>query len=103
MLNSFITIELKTLDKTILNIYIKFIKRVFSILKISSRFVSLPNTSRKFTLLKSPHVYKKAREQFEFNAYKQIIKILNTNKIYFLKYLVLNKPTELKLTIKKNF
>lgn len=39
--------------------------------------VPLPTTINKFTVLKSPHVNKKAREQFEMRTHKRLIDIIN--------------------------
>jgi len=42
--------------------------------------VFLPKKIERFTVLKSPHIYKKAREQFEYITYKRIFSftIVNT-------------------------
>lgn len=39
--------------------------------------VPLPTKISKFTVLKSPHVNKKAREQFEMRTHKRLIDIIN--------------------------
>ena len=39
--------------------------------------VPLPTKINKYTVLKSPHVNKKAREQFEMRTHKRLIDILN--------------------------
>lgn len=102
MKNPFITIELKTINKSILAIYTTFLKTIFLKLNISFKVISLPILKKKITLLRSPHVYKKSREQFEFTRYKQTINIYSNCNSYLLKYLIINKPSELKLVIKKN-
>ncbi|OAI41923.1 30S ribosomal protein S10 [bacterium SCGC AG-212-C10] len=38
--------------------------------------VPLPTTIDKYTVLKSPHIYKDAREQFEVRTHKRLIDIL---------------------------
>ena len=38
--------------------------------------VPLPTRSNKYTVLRSPHVNKKAREQFEMRTHKRLIDIL---------------------------
>lgn len=96
----FVKLELKTLEKSILIVYNRFLQNLFAKLKIKGKFFSLPKRTKKITLLRSPHVYKKSREQFEFNSYKQIIVITSGCNLAFLKYLILNKPAEIKLTIK---
>lgn len=39
--------------------------------------IPLPTDKNKITVLKSPHVYKDAREQFEMRTHKRLIDILN--------------------------
>ncbi len=39
--------------------------------------VPLPTKINKYTVLKSPHVNKKAREQFEMRTHKRLIDIIN--------------------------
>ena len=39
--------------------------------------VALPNTHRCFTVLRSPHVNKKSREQFELITHKRILEIIS--------------------------
>ena len=41
--------------------------------------IPLPTRIEKFTVLRSPHVDKKSREQFETRAHKRIIDIHNSN------------------------
>jgi len=41
--------------------------------------VPLPTKIRKYTVLRSPHVDKKSREQFEMRAHKRLIDITNLN------------------------
>ena len=44
--------------------------------------VPLPTRINKYTVLKSPHVNKKSREQFEMRTYKRLIDILDpTSKV----------------------
>jgi small subunit ribosomal protein S10 len=44
--------------------------------------VPLPTKTNKFTVLKSPHVNKKSREQFEMRTHKRLIDILDpTSKV----------------------
>jgi small subunit ribosomal protein S10 len=39
--------------------------------------IPLPTTKNKYTVLRSPHVDKKSREQFEIRTHKRLIDILN--------------------------
>ncbi|MCE5256690.1 MAG: 30S ribosomal protein S10 [Spirochaetaceae bacterium] len=38
--------------------------------------IPLPTTINKFTVLRSPHVHKKSREQFEMRTHKRLIDIM---------------------------
>ena len=40
--------------------------------------IPLPNKIEKFTVLRSPHVNKKSREQFQTKIHKRLIDILNS-------------------------
>lgn len=39
--------------------------------------VPLPNRIERFTVLRSPHIYKKSREQFELQTHKRLVDILD--------------------------
>ena len=41
--------------------------------------IPLPTRVRKYTVLRSPHVNKKSREQFEMRTHKRLIDILEVN------------------------
>ena len=42
--------------------------------------IPLPTRINKYTVLRSPHVNKKAREQFEMRTHKRLIDILDTTQ-----------------------
>ena len=71
------TLQLKiySIDKTLLAIYLKFLKQVLNKLNITYSHINLPMKSKKITLLKSPHIHKKAREQFEMKTFKTLFNI----------------------------
>ena len=98
MNRSTIIIKIKSSQKQIFKIYNSFIKKIFNKLKINYSFFCFPNLKKKFTILRSPHVYKKSREQFQFLTFKCIFKIFYNFNLFYLKYLMLNKPSEIKLT-----
>ena len=43
--------------------------------------VRLPNKLKKFSLIKSPHVHKKSREQFEIINYSRLLEFEGTEKL----------------------
>lgn len=101
MKKNFLKITMKSLDSNINN-YLKFILKTIIKLKIPSKHFSLPNKTKKITLLKSPHVNKKAREQFETCIFKKVIIINIEKKIEnILKFLILNKPKFVKINMRK--
>ena len=93
-------LNIKSLDSITLRLYIKFLKILFLKLNIkNAKCIFIPKKKKRLTLLKSSHVHKKAREQFQLTQYKVFI-IINTNYIFnFLFYLLINKPKNIKISI----
>ncbi len=60
----------------------KAVKEIVSIVKRSGANVigpiPLPTKKQKICVLRSPHVNKKSREQFEFNTHKRLLYITET-------------------------
>jgi ribosomal protein S10 len=101
-------INLKSLKKKFLEIYTYYLKKILLKLKlkfinVSYSFYSLPTFQKSISLLKSPHVYKKAQEQFQFKRYSLIIKISASNSflLKFLYYLISNKPAYITVNFNK--
>jgi small subunit ribosomal protein S10 len=67
---------------------IKTLKNSGNYPKIST----LPKKTKRLTILKSPHVNKKARDQYEINTYSVIITWKPSNDISFYYNLLKNKP-----------
>lgn len=68
-------IKLKSFDQKLLDMTIR---RILSTIKGLGEVVGpfpLPTKREKFTVLKSPHVYKKSREQFQLCTYSRLIDI----------------------------
>ena len=57
----------------------KIVKTVKSTGAVVSGPIPLPTHKRIFTVLRSPHVNKKAREQFQLCAYKRLIDIYGSS------------------------
>lgn len=57
----------------------KIVKTVKSTGAVVSGPIPLPTHKRIYTVLKSPHVNKKAREQFELCAYKRLLDIYSSS------------------------
>jgi small subunit ribosomal protein S10 len=59
---------------------------------LESKIIFLPKKSERFTVLRSPHVDKKARDQFERVTYKRLLVFkfeLNINNSYLKLYKIL--------------
>ena len=57
----------------------KIVKTVKSTGAVVSGPIPLPTHKRIFTVLRSPHVNKKAREQFQLCSYKRLMDIYRSN------------------------
>ncbi|XAO72571.1 MAG: 30S ribosomal protein S10 [Candidatus Vidania fulgoroideorum] len=67
-------------SKIIIN---KFIEKMIKILKeknIKNKIINLPIKKKVFDILRSPHIDKDSRDQFEIRKYKKIINIEKINK-----------------------
>ena len=77
MINETIRIRLKAFDHRILDQstsqIVETAKRTGAVI---AGPVPLPTRTRKYTVLRSPHVNKKSREQFESRTHKRLIDIL---------------------------
>ncbi len=78
-MNQKIRIKLKSYD---LNLVDKSAEKIVKTVKSTGAVVSgpipLPTQKRIYTVLKSPHVNKKAREQFELSSYKRLLDIYSS-------------------------
>ncbi len=75
-----IRIKLKSYDHNLIDKSAeKIIKTVKSTGAIVSGPIPLPTKCTLYTVLRSPNVDKKSREQFEMRAYKRLIDIFNSS------------------------
>lgn len=94
-----ISIKLKSIDIKILLFYKVFIIDILNTLNISYKTVNIPKKVKKMTLLKSPHVCKRAKEHFQLVTHKTLIIINSFLSTQILTSLLYNKPKGLKLVI----
>ena len=83
----------------------KFVKKLLEVTNLnreSVKVVSLPIKRRVFTVLKSPFVNKKARDQYGLDTYKRLVVLEVTNLSIFSQFLkvVSAKGVAFKITIK---
>lgn len=71
-------ISLKSQNLFLLNRFTNVIKQLFDLIGVPIIYKT-PINIQKFTILRSPHVNKKAREQFEIRTYNRIIQITSYN------------------------
>jgi len=85
-----------------LKTYVSYLELLFKKLNLDTSIFFLPTSERKITLLKSPHVYKKAKEQFKVSTYKVVISLNITNSIILNKigFFLINKPKAVFIKIK---
>lgn len=82
------------------------IENVFKNYNIRYTIISLPTKTKHYSILRSPHVYKKSIKTFEEKIYKINFKINNLNftqfnKIfYILKFIKNNIPLNINITFK---
>ena len=93
-------LSLTSSSKKTLKLYILFLTHLLKKLNINYSLFNLPKKTKKITLLKSPHVYKKSKEQFEICYFNTTFIFKSEVDIKILKYLVLNKPKSLNLKVK---
>ena len=75
-----VRIKLKSFDHTLVDQSAeKIVKTVKNSGAIVSGPIPLPTHKRIYTVLKSPHVNKKAREQFELCSYKRLMDIYSSS------------------------
>ena len=75
-----IRIKLKSFDHNLVDKSAeKIVKTVKSTGAVVSGPIPLPTHKRIYTVLKSPHVNKKAREQFELCSYKRLMDIYSSS------------------------
>ena len=75
-----IRIKLKSYDHNLVDKSAeKIVKTVKSTGAVVSGPIPLPTQKKIFTVLRSPHVNKKAREQFELNAFKRLLDIYSSS------------------------
>ena len=79
-MNQKIRIKLKSYDHNLVD---KSAEKIVKAAKATGAIVSgpipLPTQKEKFTVLRSPHVNKKSREQFQLCTYKRLVDIYSTS------------------------
>lgn len=96
-----IRIKLKSYDHNLVDRSAeKIIKTAKSTGAVISGPIPLPTDRVVYTVLRSPHVDKKSREQFEARAHKRLIDILNSNNKTIESLMKLELPAGVDVEIK---
>jgi small subunit ribosomal protein S10 len=78
----------------------KIVKTVKSTGAIVNGPIPLPTNKKIFTVLRSPHVNKKAREQFQLCSYKRLLDIYSTSAKTIDALMKLELPSGVEVEIK---
>ena len=96
-----VRIKLKSFDHTLVD---QSAEKIVKTVKTSGAVVSgpipLPTHKKIFTVLRSPHVNKKAREQFQLCAYKRLIDIYGSSSKTVDSLMKLELPSGVDVQIK---
>jgi small subunit ribosomal protein S10 len=100
-MNQKIRIKLKSFDHSLVD---KSAEKIVKAVKATGAVVSgpipLPTKIEKFTVLRSPHVNKKAREQFQVCAYKRLLDIYSSSSKTVDALMKLELPSGVEVEIK---
>jgi len=96
-----IRIKLKSYDHNLVD---KSAEKIVKTVKASGAVVTgpipLPTHKRIFTVLRSPHVNKKSREQFELNTHKRLLDIYSSSPKTVDALMKLELPSGVEVEIK---
>lgn len=101
-----LNIYLKSSNNITLYNYKNKIESVFKNNNINYKLNYLPNKTKQYSILRSPHIYKKSLETFEEKIYKLNfrINIINYKQylklFYILKFIKNNMPLNINITFK---
>ncbi len=90
-----IFLHLKSNFQKTLELYTYYLEKNLKSINVDFKLVRLPIKKKRLTILKSPHVNKKARDQYELRTYSLTVVITkNFQDISrVIKFLLSNKPT----------
>ena len=93
-MNQKIRIKLKSYDHSLVD---KSSEKIVKAVKATGAVVvgpiPLPTKKEKFTVLKSPHVNKKARDQYQLCTYKRLVDIYSNSSIKVVALMKIELPS----------
>ena len=97
------TLRFRGFEPSVLDNYTRFVQAVARKMGVTvSGTVPLPRRIRRFTVLRSPHIDKKSREQFEMRTSARLIQVVNTAPevaTTFVKYVEEHLPSGVALRV----
>lgn len=96
-----IKLKIKSLSKNSLYLFKSLVVKTLNRANISHTVFSLPIIKKRVTLLKSPHVNKTAKEQFQFTNHRVLLTLTIPLALEIVKFLVANKPKTVKMILFK--
>ena len=93
-------IKIKSLHKESIKLYTNFLDKILKRIKVDFSMINLPKKKNRITLLKSPHLNKSAREQFEIRYYSTLLEIKSGIDHKILELLLINKPKSVSINVK---
>lgn len=95
MKNKQLTIKFNSQNKHALRAYVMYVSYLFECGGINASIAYLPTKVKTFTLIRSPHVNKKSKEQFSVFSYRCVVKVPCLQEGFVpksLNYLLSNRP-----------
>lgn len=100
-MNQKIRIKLKSYDHNLVDKSAeKIVKAVKSTGAVVSGPIPLPTEKQVYTVLRSPHVNKKSREQFQLSTYKRLVDIYSSSSKTVDALMKLELPSGVEVEIK---
>ncbi len=78
-------LKLKSFDHALIDLLVFLIKDIMIVLNYNDfKQVMLPSHTKKITVIRSPHIHKKSRDQFQIKTHKRFLEISfnNINTLY---------------------
>jgi small subunit ribosomal protein S10 len=92
-----VQLSIKSNYETVLAIYLFSLIQLLRLLNLEYKVVGLPTKKKVYSLLKSPHVNKKSKDQFGVRIYKKLV--LVEGPIANLREIIRKKPPVIQIKI----
>lgn len=100
-----LTVKVRCTDEAVLDSYTQFMQRAATVLNVDvSKKIIIPIHIEKRTLLKSPHIYKKHRVQYELRTHARMLQmreLTGDTADIFLEYVQRNIPEGVSMSVEQ--